>query len=119
LNSSPINKQSSVRIDRSDSLKETARKNFKRMTFRRQLSEACGTVWLNARRPSINAELKLLQVKSNNNASNTIKYNRNQNKNNNNNGISNKNNNTSNSEQKTRIQLLTKNFSGLFKCNSK
>ena len=41
----------------------SGKKNF-RMTFRKQLSEACGAVWLNARRPSIRAELKLLQLKN-------------------------------------------------------
>lgn len=51
--------------DREGSFKQTAKKSFRKMTFRKQLTEACGTVWLNARRPSIRAELKLLQVKSN------------------------------------------------------
>jgi small GTP-binding protein len=41
-----------------------SKRSFRKMTFRRQLSEACGAVWLNARRPSIRAELKLLQLKN-------------------------------------------------------
>jgi small GTP-binding protein len=40
------------------------KKSFRKMTFRKQLNEACGAVWLNARRPSIRAELKLLQLKN-------------------------------------------------------
>jgi small GTP-binding protein len=41
-----------------------AKKSFRKMTFRKQLTEACGAVWLHARRPSIRAELKLLQFKN-------------------------------------------------------
>ncbi|CAF0979821.1 unnamed protein product [Brachionus calyciflorus] len=55
----------SIQVDREGSFKSTAKKSFRKMTFRKHLTEACGTVWLNARRPSIRAELKLLQVKSN------------------------------------------------------
>lgn len=51
--------------ERDGSFKQSAKKSFRKMTFRKQLTEACGTVWLNARRPSIRAELKLLQIKSN------------------------------------------------------
>lgn len=58
-----------MNVDREGSFKMTAKKSFRKMTFRRQLTEACGAVWLNARRPSIRAELKLLQVKSNGNFS--------------------------------------------------
>ena len=48
------------------SFKSYARKSFKKMTFRRHnLNEPCGTVWLNARRPSIRAELNLLKIKTN------------------------------------------------------
>ncbi len=49
-----------------NSFKSYARKSFKKMTFRRHnLNEPCGTVWLNARRPSIRAELNLLKMKTN------------------------------------------------------
>lgn len=51
--------------ERDGSFKQTAKKSFRKMTFRKQLTEACGTVWLNARRPSIRAELNLLKIKSN------------------------------------------------------
>jgi hypothetical protein len=47
------------------SFKNYARKSLRKMTFRRHLSEACGAVWLNARRPSIRAELNLLKIKTN------------------------------------------------------
>ena len=53
--------------EREGSFKQTAKRSFRKMTFRPKLVEACGTVWLNARRPSIRAELKLLQIKTNGN----------------------------------------------------
>jgi len=60
------NSSNSLRInpEREGSLKASAKKSFRKMTFRRHISEACGTVWLNARRPSIRAELKLLKIKT-------------------------------------------------------
>ena len=45
------------------SFKQYARKSIRKMTFKKNSSEPCGTVWLNARRPSIRAELNLLQIK--------------------------------------------------------
>jgi hypothetical protein len=53
-----------INCEREGSLRASAKKSFRKMTFRRHISEACGTVWLNARRPSIRAELKLLKIKS-------------------------------------------------------
>lgn len=44
------------------------RKSFRKVTFRRaggSASDSWGAVWLNARRPSIRGELKLLQFKKN------------------------------------------------------
>ena len=49
------------------SFKITAKKSFRKMTFRPKLVEACGTVWMNARRPSIRSELKMLNTKTDNN----------------------------------------------------
>ena len=40
------------------------REGFKKMAFRRQLSEACGKILTNSRRPSIRSEMKLLEMKS-------------------------------------------------------
>ena len=41
-------------------LSQAARKSFRKVTFRRAAAaESWGAVWLNARRPSIRAELKL------------------------------------------------------------
>ncbi len=40
------------------------KKSFKKMAFRRQLGEACGKTIVNSRRPSIRAEMKLYEMKS-------------------------------------------------------
>ena len=57
------------------SLKEV-RRSFKKMTFRRQqLSEACGTILINSRRPSIRSEMKLLESKSDKSKSKISHYN--------------------------------------------
>ena len=56
------------------SFKLTAKKSFRKMTFRPKLTEACGTVWLNARRPSIRSELKMLNAKTAKTSSNNFFY---------------------------------------------
>jgi hypothetical protein len=60
----PIN---SIRLNDRGSFKIAAKKSFRKMTFRPKLVEACGTVWLNARRPSIRSELKMLNTKTDTN----------------------------------------------------
>lgn len=55
----PIN-----RLSERGSFKIAAKKSFRKMTFRPKLVEACGTVMLNARRPSIRSELKMLNTKT-------------------------------------------------------
>jgi len=44
--------------------RKTFKKSFRKISFK---TEAFGTVWLNARRPSIKAELNLLKIKPNRN----------------------------------------------------
>lgn len=55
---------SSNNFEREGSFKSHAMKNIKRMTFRRTLNDARGVTQFNARRPSIQTELNLLQIKS-------------------------------------------------------
>ena len=57
-------KESAADVERQGSGKSSAKRSFRKMTFRKHLTEAYGAVWLNARRPSIRAELKLLQLKN-------------------------------------------------------
>ena len=65
-NSTPNIKDNMEANVQRNGFKSYARKSFKKIAFRRHcLNEPCGTVWLNARRPSIRAELNLLQLKSN------------------------------------------------------
>lgn len=54
----------STNFEREGSFKKSTMKNIKRMTFRRTLNDAKGVTQFNARRPSIQTELNLLQNKS-------------------------------------------------------
>lgn len=58
------NNGSSSNFEREGSFKSHAMKNIKRMTFRRTLNDARAVAQFNARRPSIQTELNLLQIKS-------------------------------------------------------
>lgn len=87
-----------LNVEREGSFKMSAKKSFRKMTFRRQLTEAYGTVWLNARRPSIRAELKLLQVKTNGK------------------DFFNQNNNSASNE--SRLQVFMNSFRKLFMCHN-
>lgn len=110
-------------VEREGSFKLQAKKSFRKMTFRRQLTEACGAVWINARRPSIKSELKLLQVKSNRNF--IYRQNKNVDKRGNQASKTNTINNNSalfyvrkNQAYDSRINILTQNFKNLFCCHS-
>lgn len=97
-----LNESNGHTFERSNSFKDVARRSFRRMTFRRQTSEAYGAAWLNARRPSIRAELNLLQAKTTHNFQ-MPRFNTNVNQDN----INNRRNNT-----------IIQNFYKLFCCHS-
>ena len=95
--------KNSLCVESEGSFKVSAKKSFRKMTFRRPLTEACGAVWLNARRPSIRAELKLLQLKTNGN----LIYHQ---------TVDHLNNSGLRNQNYSRVQFLIQSFRKLFCC---